>query len=43
MMIYSVGISQRVMRADRDGVMGESEVFRTLTVEEVRDYLSNIA
>lgn len=37
-----VGIAQTVLKANRDGLVVPHEVFRSLSAEEVKDYLANI-
>lgn len=40
--LIEVGISQVVMKANRDGEVVAHDVFRSLSVAEVGDYISNI-
>jgi 20S proteasome subunit alpha 2 len=40
--LIEVGISQVVIKANRDGVPTPMETFRALTPAEIKDYLANI-
>ncbi|KAJ3369662.1 Proteasome subunit alpha type-2 [Kappamyces sp. JEL0680] len=40
--LIEVGISQVQMKANRDGEIVPHQIFRSLTPEEVKDYLANI-